>query len=59
MNDLRELVLDAYGGLEINLLSVWNLMLCELLRCTEALLTCFGCFLAHAGDAPSVAMVKV
>jgi hypothetical protein len=59
MNDLRELVLDAYGGLEINMLSVWNLMQRELLRCTEALLTCFACILAHAGDAPSVAMVKV
>ncbi len=41
------------------MLSVWNLMQRELLRCTEALLTCFGCILAHAGDAPSVAMVKV
>ncbi len=41
------------------MLPVWNLMQRELLRCTEALLTCFGCILAHAGDAPSVAMVKV
>ena len=63
-NDLHQTsprIAEALGreDREINMLSVWNLMQRELLRCTEALLTCFGCNLAHAGDAPSVAMVKV
>jgi hypothetical protein len=62
-NDLHQTsprIAEALGRAdrEINMQSVWDLMQRELLRCTEALLACFGCILAKSGDAPPVPMIK-
>jgi hypothetical protein len=62
-NDLHQTsprIAEAQGrhDREINMQSVWELMQRELLRGTEALVACFGCIVARAGDAPPVAMIK-